>query len=142
MTEKNHSFSGFLIFWMMVLPLAMSACKQAASEKNAGNNAGANGLSGTTRCDTMTASGVLCYEYTGLQESGFSVAKASCDQSKGTFTAKAACSRANNVGGCTQGVNGGNTTAGKLVIYVYAPNYTAEKVKQLCQSENEHFVQP
>ena len=129
---------------LFILLIMIAGCKKTDTGSSGSNNdaQAAVGINGTTKCDTTTASGPLCYEYTGLPEAGVSVAKASCDDSKGTFTPKAACSRVNNVGGCTQGGSGLGSTLGKLVIYVYSPSYTADKVKQLCANEKEQYVQP
>jgi hypothetical protein len=101
-------------------------------------------LNTTTKCEIEASDSSLktCFEYTNLPEANFSIASSSCAEVSGTFTAKAACSRTDNVGGCTQGgdsVQGSNI---KLVLYYYSPGMTVDQTKQTCGAQNSQYVAP
>lgn len=98
-------------------------------------------LNTTTKCELVNSGMTSCFEYTNLPEANFSIASGACTQANGNFTAKAACSRTNNVGGCTQG-GGQDSDVVKLVHYYYSPGLTADQVRQTCTSEGEQYVAP
>ena len=99
-------------------------------------------LDTTTKCDLVNSGVTSCFEYTNLPEANFSVASAACTQVNGTFTPKAACSRTNNVGGCTQGGSSAQDGDIRLVHYYYSPGQTGDQVKQLCSGAGEQYVAP
>jgi len=124
--------SGLLVLLLMV------GC---GKENSSGGSS--QSLDTTTKCEIEASQTTMktCFEYTNLPEANFSIPSGSCAEAKGTFTAKAACSRTDNVGGCTQG---GSSTQGsniKLVIYYYSPGVTVDQAKRFC-GQNEQYVTP
>jgi hypothetical protein len=124
--------------WLLA-SLLVVAC--VAKEKSPGGSSQA--LDTTTKCEIEASGATLktCFEYTKLPEEYFSVASRSCADEKGAFTSKAACSRTDNVGGCTQGAGATGNTVGQLVLYYYSPGVTEEQARRLC-GENGQFVAP
>ena len=125
---------------LLLVLLPIVGCE--AKEKSSGGSSPS--LNTTTKCEFESSQTTVksCFEYTNLTEANFTVASGACTEAKGSFTAKVACSRTNNVGGCTQGGNVGKDSIGKLVFYFYSPGMTVDQVKRSCSDQNEQYVPP